>query len=570
MLAGGGVLLAAALVALAGIVITQYLPPRARVATIGGDSVSASALVDRAVLFAILEPTVAAPPIDEFAAFTLDRLVDEAALRSAGAAEFGAPTDEQRSAELRALLGVPREADVADLAAALANLLGSVASGRALDAVVDARLQEASLRERFEREVPEVAPQIRLRRIRVSEEARAGELRERALAGEPFGALAAEASLDAGAVPGGDLGWTLAERVDAAVAAALSGLEPGGIAEPLAVGPFVELYLLEERDDARALESAQVAEIVQERLEEWLAAAREALGVERDLSPGESEWVAERVGTPAGRPPGGPLMAAPIGIALLGAGTVGAGVARALAGGAERYAARVGRPLALRGVLVRKPGRPREGVPADRLTADVGSILADEGTHVVVELMGGEEPARGHIENALRSGRHVVTANKEVMAKHGPALLAVAAERGVRLLYEAAVGGGIPIISPALARPARQRDRGGDRDHQRHHQLHAHGDGAARCRVRRRARRGTAHGLRRGRSGRRRGRWRRGLQARHPLRARLPRRRLTGGGLAAGDSRTRRPRLRVCGGARLRDQAAGPGIDGARAGRARS
>ncbi len=141
-------------------------------------------------------------------------------------------------------------------------------------------------------------------------------------------------------------------------------------------------------------------------------------------------------------------MAAPIGIALLGAGTVGAGVARALAGGAERYAARVGRPLALRGVLVRKPGRPREGVPADRLTADVGSILADEGTHVVVELMGGEEPARGHIENALRSGRHVVTANKEVMAKHGPALLAVAAERGVRLLYEAAVGGGIPIISP--------------------------------------------------------------------------------------------------------------------------
>ncbi len=296
VLAGGGVLLAAALVVLAGIVITQYLPPRARVATIGGDSVSASALVDRAVLLAILESTVAAPPIDEFAAFTLDRLVDEAALRSGGAAEFGAPTDEQRSAELRALLGVPQEADVAELAAALANLLWSAASGRALDAVVDARLQEASLRERFAREVPEVAPQIRLRRIRVSEEARAGELRERALAGEPFGALAAEASLDAASVPGGDLGWTLVERVDAAVAAALSGLEPGGIAEPLAVGPFVELYLLEERDDARALESAQVAEIVQERLEEWLAAEREALGVEHDLSPGESEWVAERVG----------------------------------------------------------------------------------------------------------------------------------------------------------------------------------------------------------------------------------------------------------------------------------
>ena len=141
-------------------------------------------------------------------------------------------------------------------------------------------------------------------------------------------------------------------------------------------------------------------------------------------------------------------MAAAIGIALLGAGTVGAGVARAIETGAERYSSRVGRPLTLRGVLVRDEGRPREGVPSGHLTTQIDSILADEGTNVVVELMGGEEPAREYIESALRSGRHVVTANKEVMAKHGPALLALAAERGVRLLYEAAVGGGIPIISP--------------------------------------------------------------------------------------------------------------------------
>jgi homoserine dehydrogenase len=123
-------------------------------------------------------------------------------------------------------------------------------------------------------------------------------------------------------------------------------------------------------------------------------------------------------------------------------------VTRALEAGAQRYAARVGRPLVLRGVLVREASRPRDGVPAGRLTTDLDALLADEATHVVVELLGGEEPARAYIERALRSGRHVVTANKEVMAKHGAALLAVAAERGVRLLYEAAVGGGIPIISP--------------------------------------------------------------------------------------------------------------------------
>jgi len=141
-------------------------------------------------------------------------------------------------------------------------------------------------------------------------------------------------------------------------------------------------------------------------------------------------------------------MGAPIGIALLGAGTVGQGVTRALEAGAERYDARVGRPLALRAVLVRDAQRQRDGVPADRLTTDLDALLADESTHIVVELLGGEEPARAYIERALRSGRHVVTANKEVMAKHGAALLAIAAEHGVRLLYEAAVGGGIPIISP--------------------------------------------------------------------------------------------------------------------------
>ena len=141
-------------------------------------------------------------------------------------------------------------------------------------------------------------------------------------------------------------------------------------------------------------------------------------------------------------------MAEAIGIALLGAGTVGSGVSRALTSGTERYATRVGRELALRGVLVRDAGRARDGVPEGHLTSDVEAVLADPGTHVVVELMGGEEPARGYIERALSSGRHVVTANKEVMAKHGPELLAVASRRGVRLLYEAAVAGGIPIISP--------------------------------------------------------------------------------------------------------------------------
>jgi homoserine dehydrogenase len=136
-----------------------------------------------------------------------------------------------------------------------------------------------------------------------------------------------------------------------------------------------------------------------------------------------------------------------VGISMLGAGNVGAGVIAALASGADRYAARVGRPLELRRVLVRDAARARPGVPRKALTGSFEDVLADEGTRIVVEVLGGEEPARDYIRRALESGRHVVTANKEVMAKHGASLLAIAAQRGVRLLYEASVGGVTAIIN---------------------------------------------------------------------------------------------------------------------------
>ena len=137
-----------------------------------------------------------------------------------------------------------------------------------------------------------------------------------------------------------------------------------------------------------------------------------------------------------------------LGLALLGSGNVGAGVVAALNEGAARYALQVGRPLALRQVLVRDATRARPGLGDAHLTTSIDEVLADRDVQIVIELMGGEHPAREYIERALASGRHVVTANKEVMAKHGAALLAVAAQHGVRLLYEASVGGGIPVISP--------------------------------------------------------------------------------------------------------------------------
>src|SRR2546425_9665921 len=139
-----------------------------------------------------------------------------------------------------------------------------------------------------------------------------------------------------------------------------------------------------------------------------------------------------------------------IGVVLLGLGVVGAGVARALLEKADDYSRRVGVPLSLRRVLVRDTSKVRSfELDPSLLTSNAEEALETE-CDVVVEVMGGEEPARRYLEQSLRRGRTVVTANKEVMAKHGPKLLSLAGETGADILFEASVGGGIPIVSPLL------------------------------------------------------------------------------------------------------------------------
>jgi len=109
---------------------------------------------------------------------------------------------------------------------------------------------------------------------------------------------------------------------------------------------------------------------------------------------------------------------------------------------------RAGVDLCLRRVLVRDLTRPRQiTLPAGMLTDRPEEVLDDPEIDVVMELAGGEEPARSYLERALLGGKHVITANKVVMAKHGAALLQLAGERDLDVYFEAAVGGGIPLIS---------------------------------------------------------------------------------------------------------------------------
>ncbi len=137
-----------------------------------------------------------------------------------------------------------------------------------------------------------------------------------------------------------------------------------------------------------------------------------------------------------------------VGVGLLGLGVVGRGVHDALRANATTYAERSGRAIEIRGIAVRDAARPRPGVDAALLGDDPLALATRDDIDIVVELMGGMAPAADCIAAALRAGKSVVTANKEVMARRGPELLALAQECGVALLYEASVGGGIPIIAP--------------------------------------------------------------------------------------------------------------------------
>lgn len=135
-------------------------------------------------------------------------------------------------------------------------------------------------------------------------------------------------------------------------------------------------------------------------------------------------------------------------MALLGLGTVGQGVYKLVLGQKEEMPFKIGSELEITKILVRDLTKKRKGVDPALLTNQWEEIVHDDDIQIVVEVMGGIEPARTYILEALRAGKNVVTANKDLIAEHGKELLDTAAEHHCDLLFEAAVAGGIPIIRP--------------------------------------------------------------------------------------------------------------------------
>jgi homoserine dehydrogenase len=141
----------------------------------------------------------------------------------------------------------------------------------------------------------------------------------------------------------------------------------------------------------------------------------------------------------------------PLRVALLGCGVVGSEVARLLTRHADEYAARVGRPLELAGIAVRRAGRSRAGLDPTLFTTDAAGLVAGRVAgeiDLVVEVVGGLEPARSLILAALEGGASVVTANKALLAEDGPTLYEAADKYGCDLYYEASVAGAIPLLRP--------------------------------------------------------------------------------------------------------------------------
>ena len=135
-------------------------------------------------------------------------------------------------------------------------------------------------------------------------------------------------------------------------------------------------------------------------------------------------------------------------IALLGMGTVGGGVYEIIERQKEEMPFKIGAALEVVKVLVRNKAKYADRIPAEKLTDVWEDVIGDDSIDIVVEVMGGIEPARTYIKAALEKGKHVVTANKDLMAMHGHELLELAGEHHCDLLFEAAVAGGIPIIRP--------------------------------------------------------------------------------------------------------------------------
>ncbi|MCX6023608.1 MAG: homoserine dehydrogenase [Chloroflexi bacterium] len=384
----------------------------------------------------------------------LDTLRDSELIKQASPRYNVSVTEDEITAAIRGQLQPPKGEGEQATADELDRQYRELYRQRLSDLKVDEKLfrritsdgiAREKMKDRLSDRVPAVADQLKARMVAVADETGLQAFKKRLTAGEDFGALAKELSLDEDTKKvSGDLGWLPRRVMDRQFDELVFKLEPNQLSDPILVpkpGGQDQLWLVQvlEKAVARQVEPKAREKLKERVLEDWLEEERKQNTVERRFDSEKYEIAITKVSEYT-RPANATR--------LLGMGVVGGGVAAVLAEKAESLARQVGRPLELRRVLVRDLAKPRGAVDPALLTTEPSDVLADPAIAIVIEVMGGEHPALEYMRTALQQGKHVITANKEVIAKHGPELAALAQANGVSLYFEASVGGGIPLIAP--------------------------------------------------------------------------------------------------------------------------
>jgi hypothetical protein len=323
----GVVLFIAALAVAIGLFITRYQPPRAQVLTVDGQSYQARDVVTRGGYFAFFDSGIAS--LSDVARGTVDRLIEEAALRSQASKvvalvndediiqalyleldlvsplrqlpstasdETATPADSTETATATLSPAPTVVVDPEELTGELTEFLRDAGLNRdTYESIVEARLYRERLHEYFEAAVGESGSQLNLQRIRVSTQSAADTLIEALDEDADFATLADSQSVAEEDGDGGDLGWTVLALLDEEVRDAVDGLSTGEHSAVIEAGVFFEIYRVAEVMEDGEYEGLVASQLAGLRFDEWLETAIARLEVERDLSADEESWINERV-----------------------------------------------------------------------------------------------------------------------------------------------------------------------------------------------------------------------------------------------------------------------------------
>lgn len=286
-------LVVAAVVVLVGLYTTQYQPPRAHVLSVGDRDYNASDIARRA-LYEMRYADESLSGFETAVSETIDRIEDTAIVLTRAPALVGDVTDDEVRADLYVRLALEEDATESAFVEALAEMLGdSRLSREEVEEIVTANILVGRLRDAFVDEYGETVPQVLLSRIRVADEAAAEDIRDRLSAGADFAEVADE--LSSGGAGGGDIGWLPVAALSPAAREALADLPADEVSAIVRDGLFYDVYLVRDRDEARAIDEAQRASLGATRFLEWIEDQRATVEVEVDLSPGEERWILDRL-----------------------------------------------------------------------------------------------------------------------------------------------------------------------------------------------------------------------------------------------------------------------------------